>query len=123
MNSKGALWTGRVLKIISILFLTFDAAGKIFKESHSVEGSLALGWPADLIQVIGIILLVCTILYAIPTTAVLGAVLISAYLGGAVAIMMRSGANFIFPIIFGVLVWGGLYLLSEKLRGFFPVRK
>ncbi len=121
--SKGGLWTGRMLNILCLLFLTFDAVMKIIKEKHSIEGSVKLGWPENLIQPLGIVLLVCTIILAIPRTAILGAVLVTAYLGGAVSSMVRIGEPFFFPIIFGILIWAGLYLRDAKVRSFIPLRR
>src|SRR5258708_1162943 len=84
--SKATLWTERVITSICVLFLLFDSITKVIREAHTIEASLKLGWPENLIQGTGIILLVCTILYIIPRTAVFGAILLTAYLGGATAI-------------------------------------
>jgi len=118
-----AIWTGRVISMLCIAFLLFDAIGKIVRESHSIKGSAELGWLEQSVQGIGITLLVCTILYSIPRTAVLGAVLVTAYLGGAVAIMARVSAPFIFPVVFGVLVWAGLFLREPRVRRIFPLNR
>lgn len=115
-TSKAALWAGWILTVLCILFLLVDAGMKIAMAKLSVDGSVKLGWPADRVQIIGFILLVCTVLYAIPRTAVLGAVLITGYLGGAVAVMMRTPEPYYFPLVFGGLVWAGLYLRNAKLR-------
>lgn len=122
-TSKASLWTGRVLFVLSVLFLLVDALMKVAKAQPSVEGSVQLGWPEDKVQLIGIILLISTILYIIPRTAVIGAFFITAYLGGAVAIMMRAGQSYYFPVVFGVLVWAGLYLCDGRLRSVIPLRK
>ena len=122
-SSKAALWTGRVFFALSVLFLLVDAIMKVIKAGPSIEGSVQLGWPEDRVQTIGIILLISTILYIIPRTAIIGALLITAYLGGAVAIMMRAGQPYYFPVVFGVLVWGGLYLCDARLRSVIPLRK
>jgi hypothetical protein len=114
--SGGARWAGRIINGLVILFLLFDALAKVFKEVHTIEASAKMGWPAEQIQMIGIVLLGATILYIIPRTALLGAILLSAYLGGAVGIMLRAGENFIFPIIFGILVWAGFYFRNAKFR-------
>lgn len=107
-----------IISALCILFLLFDAIMKVIKEIHSIEGSVALGWPEHLIQPIGIALLVSTILYAVPRTAFIGAILLTGYLGGAIAIMVRAGQPLYFALIFGILVWTGLYLRDEKLRTF-----
>ncbi|NRF37320.1 DoxX family protein [Pedobacter foliorum] len=115
-QSVKAVWTGRIVSALCILFLLFDAIGKIVKESHSVEGSVQLGWPEHLIQPIGIALLICTILYAIPRTAFIGAILLTGYLGGAIAIMVRAGQPLYFALVFGILVWIGLFFRNPKLK-------
>lgn len=120
--SKGALWTGRIVSLLVVLFLLVDAIMKVMKTNISVEGSAQLGWPEHLVVTIGVILLIATILYIIPMTAALGALLITAYLGGAVAIMLRAGAPFSFPIIFGVLTWAGIYLREPRIRGILFLR-
>ena len=119
---KAAL-TGKIISILCILFLLVDAGGKLFKESHHMEGSVALGWPADQVQSIGIALLISTILYIVPRTAILGAILLTGYLGGAIAIMVRAGQPLYFASVFGVLVWAGLYLRDEKIRALIPFKK
>jgi hypothetical protein len=124
--SKAALWTGRILTYILTLFLLFDATMKIIKEAHTIQGSTQLGWPESAIQPLGFVLLICTILYVIPRTAILGAILLTAYLGGAVAIMARAGQDghpYIFPVIFGVIVWAALYLRDKKLRSMVPLKQ
>jgi hypothetical protein len=115
-QSVKAVWTGRIISSLCILFLLFDAIGKIVKESHSIEGSVQLGWPEHLIQPIGIALLICTILYVFPRTAFIGAILLTGYLGGAIAIMVRAGQPLYFALVFGILVWIGLYFRNPKLK-------
>ncbi|HVI48632.1 MAG TPA: DoxX family protein [Chitinophaga sp.] len=122
-TSRKALITGRVIAILCILFLLVDAIMKVFKAAESVKGSVALQWPETHVQGIGIVLLLCTILYAIPRTAILGAILITAYLGGAVSVMARAGYSFYFPVIFGVLVWAALYLQDNRLRELLPLSR
>lgn len=117
--SKSARITGWVLTILSVLFLLADGVMKIFKAGVSMEGSIALGWPAEHVQTIGILLTIFTILHVIPRTAVLGAVLITAYLGGAVSVMMRLGVPYYFPIVMGVMLWVGLCLRDPKAKSAF----
>lgn len=114
--SKSSLWAGWIISGLVILFLLLDAVMKIIKEKHSIDGSVKLGWPVEHVPTIGFILLVCVILYAIPRTAVLGAVLITGYLGGAVAVMMRTPEPYYFPLVFGVLTWAGIYFRNAKLQ-------
>ncbi|NIJ52772.1 DoxX family protein [Dyadobacter arcticus] len=114
---------GKIISAICILFLLFDSIMKVIKESHSIEGSAQLGWPVDQVQSIGIALLISTILYIIPRTAMLGAILITGYLGGAIAVMVRAGQPLYFALVFGILVWAGLYLRDEKIRALIPFKK
>jgi hypothetical protein len=121
--SKGALWTGRVLTILTVLFLLFDAFGKFAKPVPVTDAFTRLGLPIATSVTIGVLLTVCTILYAIPRTAVLGAVLLTGYLGGAVAIHLRAGSPLfetVFPVLFGVLAWLGIYLRCRALRLVLP---
>jgi len=125
-QSKAMLWTGWIISILCIIFLLVDAIMKVVKSATSMEGSTQLGWPADAVQSLGIVLLISTVLYAIPRTAVLGAVLLTGYLGGAVAVMIMAsvpGHPYLFPVVFGVMIWAGQFLRDEKLRGIIPWRK
>lgn len=122
--SKGALWTGRVLTILTVLFLLFDAFGKFVTPVPVTDAFTRLGLPIATSVTIGVLLTVCTILYAIPRTAVLGAVLLTGYLGGAVAIHLRAGSPLfetVFPVLFGVLAWLGIYLRCRTLRLVLPL--
>ncbi|MEP7143261.1 MAG: DoxX family protein [Ferruginibacter sp.] len=117
--SKKAIWAGRIISGLCILFLLADAIMKVAKTAPSVEGSIQLGWPEQSIQSIGILLLCCTVLYIIPRTAIAGAVLLTGFLGGATAIMIRAdipGHPYFFPVVLGILIWFGLFLRDEKLR-------
>jgi hypothetical protein len=124
--TKGRIWTGRVLSALAVLFLLFDAAGKFVLLPPVVQAFARLGFPISMGVSIGALLTVSTLLYAIPRTAVLGAVLLTGYLGGAVAIQMRAGSSTfetIFPVLFGVLVWAGVYLRDCSLRAVFPLHR
>jgi hypothetical protein len=123
--SKGALWTGRVLSIFCILMLLLDAFGKFAKPVQVTDAFTRLGLPIATSVTIGTLLTICTLLYAIPQTAILGAVLLTGYLGGAVAIHLRAGSTTfeeIFPAIFGALIWLGIYLRDRTLRRLIPLR-
>jgi hypothetical protein len=123
--SKSSLWAGRVLSGLLVLFLIFDGVGKAIKLPQVVEATVRLGFPESTIVGIGTVLLVSTALYVIPQTSVLGAILLTGYLGGATAANVRIGSavfNTYFPVIFGVLVWIGLYLRDSRLRTIIPLR-
>ena len=124
--SKKALLTGRILSGLAILFLVFDGVTKVLKVPQVMQASAQLQFPDWTIPVIGAILLICTLVYAIPQTSVLGAVLLTGYLGGAVATQLRVGnplfAETLFPIYFSVLLWAGLLLREKRLRALIPLR-
>ncbi len=108
------------------LFLLVDGVMKLFKPAVVVEATVKLGYPESIILPLGVVLTVCTIIYLIPRTAVLGAILLTGYLGGAVATHVRVGEGLfpiVFPIIFGVLLWGGLYLRDNRLRMLIPLHQ
>jgi len=118
--SKKRLWAGRVLSALPVLLLVFSAAMKFVKPAAVVEGVTRLGYPESLILGIGILELACTVVYLIPRTSILGAILLTGYLGGATATHVRVGDPFIAPVLLGVLVWGGLYLRDDRLRALVP---
>lgn len=124
--SKTMLWTGRIMSAVPVLFLLFDAVGKLMKPAPVVTATVQLGYPESVITGLGIVLLVCTVLYAIPRTSVLGAILLTGYLGGATATHVRMGGPLfaiVFPSILGILIWGGLYARDARLRALIPLRK
>lgn len=121
------MWTGRILSGLAIAFLLFDGVMKFFMDKlppEALEAGAALQWPMELMPTVGTILLICTLLYAIPRTSLLGAVLLTGYLGGAVASHVRVSnplfTHTLFPIYVAVFVWLGLYLRDAKLRKIFP---
>src|ERR1700682_5057951 len=120
--AKTSLWAGRIISTLVVLFLLFDAVAKLMKIAPVLQAFTQLGFPPSLAVPIGAVLLVCTILYVIPPTSILGAILLTAYLGGATVTHVRAGQPFYFPVIFGVLVWGGLYLRENRLRALIPLR-
>src|SRR5215475_7714116 len=120
VTSKAKLWTGRVITILIGTFLLFDTMVKVLNLPVAVEGTARLGYPARLVMCIGIVELVCLVAYLYPRTAVLGAVLLTAYLGGATATQVRiEDPWFIFPVVVGVLVWVGVFLRNGRLRHLF----
>jgi hypothetical protein len=121
--SKTALWTGRIMSALPVLMLLMSAVMKFLKPPPVVEGFAHLGLPESLAIGLGVLELACTVVYVIPRTAVLGAILLTGYLGGAILTHLRVGDQFIGPILFGVLIWGGLYLRDRRLRALIPLRK
>jgi DoxX-like family len=123
--SKKMLWAGYIISILPTLFLLMDGAMKLVKPAFVVEATVGLGYSENVIVPLGIVLLVCTILYLIPVTSVVGAILLTGYLGGAVATHVRVGEG-LFPVLlpvgFGVLLWLGLYLRDARLRALVPLR-
>lgn len=121
------LWIGRTLSALAVLFLLFDSSGKLLEVQPVIEGTIALGYPRDLVFTLGVILLAGVLAYVCPRTAVLGALWLTAYLGGAVASQVRVQAPFfthiVFPIYVACFVWGGLLLQDSRLRGFLPIRR
>jgi hypothetical protein len=118
---------GWILSGLIILFLLFDSVSKLLLESHVIEATTGIGYPLSVIRPLGIICLVCTALYAIPRTSILGAILLTAYLGGAVASKVRIEdplfSSVLFGVYFGIIVWAGLYLRDGKLRVLVPLRQ
>jgi len=118
------LWTGRVISAIPVLFMTIGGLFFLFFASEKVsEGMIKYGYPANAAKPILIAEILCGLIYAIPQTATLGAVLLTGYLGGAVATHVHAGEPFFFPIIFAMLAWLGLWLRDARLRPLLPLRK
>ena len=126
--SRGALWTGRIMSGLVILFLLFDGAIKLVPLDIVTETSAQLGLPATvaMARTLGILTIVSTLLYAIPRTAVLGAILLTGYLGGAIATHLRVESplfsHTLFGLYLGLLVWGGLFLRDLRLRALILLR-
>ena len=127
--SKSRLLTGRILTTLTVLFLIMDIAFKFIRPipPQVLQSMAQLGFQTGLLTAIGILLLVCTALYVIPATSVLGAVLLTGYLGGAVSVHLRVGnplfGNILFPVYVGVLMWAGLCLRETRLLALLPLRK
>lgn len=119
------LWIGRTISALAVSFLLFDSTGKLLEVQPVIDGTLALGYPRDLVFTLGVILLAGVLAYLCPRTSVLGALLLTAYLGGAVASQVRVQAplftHILFPIYVAVFVWGGLLLRDARLRTFLPI--
>jgi len=126
-RGRGAVLTGRILSGLAVLFMLFDSITKISENPYVMKASANLGYPTSLIPVVGIILLACVVLYVIPRTSIIGAVLLTGYLGGAVASNLRIGtplfSNVLSPVYFGIVVWAGLYLRNRRVRQFFSLKR
>lgn len=121
-TSTKMLWAGRVVSALPVAMLVMSGIMKFMLPPEAVDGFKHLGWPTSVALALGIIELGSTILYAIPQTAVLGAILLTGYLGGAIATHVRIDEAFVIPAILGVLVWLGLFLRGARLRALLPLR-
>jgi hypothetical protein len=123
--AKKRLWVARILSFLPALFLLLDGVMKLLKPAFVVEATLKLGYPERVILGIGVVLVICTLIYLIPRTAVLGAILLTGYLGGAVATHVRAETGWfevMFPVILCSLLWAGLILRDDRLRTLIPLR-
>ena len=109
-------WAARIFGSLLALFLLVDGAGKVLRLAPYVEGTARVGYPASCLVPLGLVLVACTVLYVVPRTSVLGAVLLTGYLGGATATHVRIGEPFVFPVVFGVLLWACLYVRDARVR-------
>ena len=123
-SSKKRLWTGRILTLLPVLFLLFDSTIHVLNIEPVVESFAELGYPVGVARGLGILELLCLIVYLVPRTAILGAILLTGYLGGAVATHVRVTSplfsTVLFPVYVGALLWGGLYLRDARLRALIP---
>ena len=118
------LWTGRIISAIPVLLMVFSATMKLVKAAPVVQGMPRYGYPESQIVVIGVLELLSCIVYLIPSTAVLGAILMTGYLGGATATNVRVGdPSFVLNVLLGVFVWGGLFFRDARLRALIPFRR
>ena len=125
-DSRRTLWTGRVLSGLAVAFLIFDSVGKLLEVQPVIDGTKQLGYPPDIVFGLGMTLLSCVLAYLSPRISVLGALLLTGYLGGAVATHVRVGnplfTHVLFPTYVAALLWGGLLLRDARLRVFLPWR-
>jgi hypothetical protein len=121
--STKMLWAGRIMSALPVLMLLFSGVMKLMKPASVLEVFTRLGYPESLAVGIGITEFACAVVYLIPRSSVLGAILLTGYLGGATATHVRVGEPFFIPIVLGVLVWGGLVLRDERLRALLPLRQ
>jgi hypothetical protein len=121
--SKKQLWAGRTISALPVLLLLFSGVMKLLKPAPVLQGFAHYGYPESLIVAIGILEIACTLIYVIPLTSYLGAILMTGYLGGATASNVRVGdPSYFVTVILGVLVWAGLYLRDARLRTLLPLR-
>jgi hypothetical protein len=125
--STKALWAGRILSGLAVLFLLFDGTIKLVPIDAVTDSLTQLGYPVNLARGLGVLVLVCTLLYVIPRTSVLGAILLTGLLGGAIATHLRVGSpiftHLLFGAYLGVMVWGGLFLRDRRVRALIPLRR
>src|SRR5215212_6920172 len=123
-ESTRQVWTGRALSTIAVLFLIFDSLGKLLQVQPVLDGTAQLGYPLDVVFSLGVIQLTCVVLYLFPRTSVIGALLLTGYLGGARVIHVRVAntlfTHVLFPTYVSALLWGGLALRDRRLREFLP---
>lgn len=128
-RSSAGVWIGRVLSGLVVLFLLFDGAIKLVPLQVVIDTVIPLGWPSEpaLWRTLGIVLIASALLYAAPRTSVLGAILITAYLGGAIATHVRIGSplfsHTLFGVYLGIALWIGLWLRDPRVRAFFPLAR
>jgi hypothetical protein len=121
--SKVGVWSGRIVTAVVILFMIVDGGIKVLKLAPAVEGTTRLGYPVGLVLPIGVVALACTLLYAIPKSSILGAILLTGYMGGATATQVRlENPWFFFPVVIGALAWLGIFLRDQRLRNLIPLR-
>ena len=121
--SKARLWTSYVLSALPVLMMVISGSMKVFAPPQLLEGMAHFGYPGHLARPIGILELTCALLYVVPRTSILGAVLVAAYLGGATATHVRIGEPFFVPVLLGVMAWLGLWLREPRLHALAPLRK
>ena len=125
--STRRLWTGRVLSGLGALFMLFDGVIHILKITPVVDAFAQLGFPLGTSRPLGVIEIICVAIYLLPSTSVLGAILLTGYLGGAIATQVRVGAPLfsttLFPVYVALFLWGGLYFRDERVRSLIPVRR
>ena len=121
--SNKALWTGRIISGLVVLFMLFNCSIVLVKPAFARAGFMHLGYPDSVALGVAVVMFACTVIYAIPQTSILGAVLLTGYLGGATASHLRIGEPFYLPVVVGVLVWLGIFLREERLRALVPLRR
>jgi hypothetical protein len=122
-SNSAMVWVGRVISALACVPFLPSAIFKITQNAQVVDGFTKMGWPLSTAVPLGVIELACVVLYAIPQTAVLGAILLTGYLGGAISVHVHHSESFVIPAVIGVLVWVGLFLRDARIRELVPLRK
>ena len=122
-NSKKMLWAGRIVSAVPVFMLLMSAVMKLMRSPQAVEGFKAMGYPDAALIGIGVAEAICAVLYAIPQTAVLGAILVTGYLGGATDVHVRTSQPLYVPVLLGMIAWLGLFLRDARLRALLPLRR
>lgn len=125
--SKGRLWTSRIMGGLVILFMLFDSIFKFFAHEEAIKGTVELGYSAHHLPILGTLGLICILLYAIPRTSLMGAILLTGYFGGAIATHVRVDnplfSHILFPVYLAILAWGALWLRNDQLQQLFPFKR
>jgi hypothetical protein len=121
--SNKMLWAGRIMSAVPVLMLVLSAVMKFLKPQPVLDGFAHLGIPLGMVVGLGVLELLCVVVYVIPSTSILGAILVTGYLGGATLTTLRVGDAFYGAVVLGILAWGGLYLRDPRLRALIPFRK
>jgi DoxX-like family len=121
--SQKTLWAGHVMSALPVLLLLVSGVMKLAKPAPVTQGFAHFGFPEALIVPLGILELACTVVYLVPRTSILGAILLTGYLGGATVTNLRIGDSFLIPVLMGVLLWGALFLRDPRVRDLIPVRR
>ncbi len=122
MSPAATLWAGRILSLLPVAVLTMSAVMKFVQPAGFADGMTKMGVPMSIVTALGVLELACTAIYVFPRTAVLGAILLTGYLGGAVMTHVRIGDPFIVQVLLGMMLWGGLYFRDARIRALIPLR-
>ncbi len=122
-TSGKVVWVGRVISILASLVFAMSAFMKVKGGAELTQGMAHLGLPESLIMPLAVLEISCVVVYLIPATSVLGAILMTGFIGGAICTHLRVGDPFFVQIALGILVWLGLYLREDRLKGLLPLRK
>jgi len=123
MKANKMALVGHVLSALLTLLFLFSASGKLAGSTQAVEGMTKMGWENVSLIAIGVVEVICALLYIVPITSVIGAILLTGYLGGAIGVHVRIGEPVYAQVVFGILVWGGIYLRDSRLRQLIPLRR